>query len=541
MTDTSQPLRPWDEGVSILDAVRAWKLEDDPRQALVDERWEQRPFFGAGGFEGMTSRRSFGTGSADSAERARSVADHLADLFGELAESPSDDDLAALYLGLLEARESYSLGLLDRVVDGVVERDDRAALAEPMRKLVTVARHRVQMKFALAVLGVSGGPADVPQIMAVGRHPEFSLFAVVAILRLVPAGEAVDPLWTLAKSTCGWGRTEAVWRLATIVQDRPDVQRWLLLEGCKTTPVFEQPAKACATAGDLAGALAGPVDDELLEGAHRLIDAFLEIGPPQYDLVHYRDGAVAVERFLEHQPHPAEVPFDTCGLIWKLERWTDDARRDLRHSAADEETGKDERRAELAAAGWTDAACDRITRSCAAILDEPSLVDRVRTRYAQPDQHLRWLAWTMAPRVGLDLWDAGFRQLTEEGSRRGLLQQLVSGASVERRRLVITWAENNLPLRDGDPDPVPARGGRGQPPSVADDLAGVVRGMRDGELFSEPLILALLRTPQPVDALAALADHPRERWGRAITTEVEQWTASPKKRLAEAARRALDR
>lgn len=65
--------------------------------------------------------------------------------------------------------------------------------------------------------------------------------------------------------------------------------------------------------------------------------------------------------------------------------------------------------------------------------------------------------------------------------------------------------------------------------------------MRDGELFSEPLILALLKSAHPAAALAALPGHPRERWGEAITAEVEQLTTSPQKRLAEAARNALAR
>lgn len=270
---------PWRQGESILDAVRRWDGSGDAEPVLPDEppRDPSQIRWSAGSLEGTMTRHGleFGLGEEQRQGRGirarvrrfvgreRDVPAEIVSILERLVRRPVDDERLALY------RVLQNEDVLPNV-DGVLERlardrDLLVAVAPHARWLVTEARHRAPLKFGIALLGVSGEPGDAELVKELGRHDEFTLYCSVALQHLV--ADPADALWEVARCANGWGKIEAVERLAPLVADRPDIRRWLLTDGCENAVMNEYLGYTCATAGGLRDALAGAVDDALLDGA----------------------------------------------------------------------------------------------------------------------------------------------------------------------------------------------------------------------------------------------------------------------------------
>jgi hypothetical protein len=132
------------------------------------------------------------------------------------------------------------------------------------------------VKFAIAMLGLfkEGGTSEV--VRALGRHEEFTLFAVVAI-----AGQAENPdleLWELAKGVNGWGRIYCVERLAGTTNTA--IKAWLLRAGFRNSVMDEYIAHLAADTGDLVDELRQEhPDDALLAGAGGMLSAMANGAP----------------------------------------------------------------------------------------------------------------------------------------------------------------------------------------------------------------------------------------------------------------------
>lgn len=81
----------------------------------------------------------------------------------------------------------------------------------------------------------------------------------------------------------------------------------------------------------------------------------------------------------------------------------EDARGPALRAVSDEE-----RQIEL---GWSDALRARLVQECDALLASPEWPDRVRAAFSAGDRLNEWLAWQIAPEVGVDLWNEAFTQL----------------------------------------------------------------------------------------------------------------------------------
>lgn len=179
------------------------------------------------------------------------------------------------------------------LVDPVLERLDGSSVAAVGSWLVHEGTDRGPVKFGIALLGRGHTDQDRESLRILGRHDEFTLYAAVAL-----ANTTDDPdveLLDLARHVDGWGRIQIVERLAG--SGRPDVKDWLLRGGFRNSIMDEYTAWIAATTGDLRSALAGPVDDELLDNAVALMTALISGGPAR-DIADYADGVEVVERLL---------------------------------------------------------------------------------------------------------------------------------------------------------------------------------------------------------------------------------------------------
>jgi hypothetical protein len=67
------------------------------------------------------------------------------------------------------------------------------------------------VKFGIALLGLIGDKNDIDKIVTLGKHEEFTLFSVVAIINALENPEST--LWELAKYVDGWGKIHVVEKL----------------------------------------------------------------------------------------------------------------------------------------------------------------------------------------------------------------------------------------------------------------------------------------------------------------------------------------
>jgi len=479
----------------MLEAVRRIASDRSMGDDLPDEppRDPSKLSWSAGSWDGVATHH------ADLGNERQGRADDIYARLAALARHDRDRDRLAVYR---LAQESDTLQYLDSVLERIVdERSLLPQLAPHARWLITGARHRGPAKLGIALLGVCGQADDIELIKPFAAHDEFTLYCSVAFTNLV--ADPVDALWEAAKAANGWGKIQAVERLAPLARDRPDVQRWLLVDGCENSVMNEYLAYTCATGGGLAGALAGDVDDALLDGACTIVSALCVEDGPAWDLGYYEDGPVVTRQLLD-------LFDERCTTLARLETVVA-IRRRLRADSGELEFG------------WTKALRDRLIATCDRMLARREWPGRVNAAFSTGDHLDQWLALELAPQVGVDLWDEAFTRLKGGPLDQWLVHRVVRAQDDARRQLVVAWAEANLPLHLVSTGPqthiLPEAGIR----DVNYALTSVVGEMRDGDLYSERLIAAALRSPvigTRTQALSALSGRPREQWGAMVETAV---------------------
>jgi hypothetical protein len=491
-------LRPWDDGESILALIRTWpadvdapELPDEPPFDATELRWA------AGAVEGVASRHGL---ERDGESRD---GDHLAtEIAGRLRR-------LAQRGGARERLAVYRIAQAEDVlphVDVVLERlgtDVRArtALLPHARWLVTEARHRGPLKLGIALLGVCGDETDVATLTIVARHDEFTVYCCVALMNLL--GDPSDALWEIARTASGWGKIEAVERLARFVADRPDIRRWLITDGCPNAVMDEYLGYVCATAGELATALAHDVDDPILDGACTTVSALCEGGPAE-DLDDYTDGPFVVTRLVG-------LLEDRCTTLPRLNTVLD------LHGWL-ETDGDAERSERLAGHGWTDALRESLRARCQEMLARPQWPERVRSALARGEPPDDWMASRVGRHLGLDLWDVAFERLLRDPLDLGLVVEVLQTGDIERLRRVLAWAEENL-----GPDPVDTAPAHRLIGGTADVALEAVLGRMRGGLYSERLAAAALRSPVfrvRHAGLDAVRGRPQHAWGQTVRDAV---------------------
>lgn len=296
-------------------------------------------------------------------------------------------------------RQGQAIGLADPLLESL--RESHASL--PLDRLRTLARwlatqapDREPVKIGMAILGLFGNEEDRDLLLTLGRHDELTLFAAVALANLREAPD--EALWELARGVTGWGRIQAVERLAD-TQD-PRIRRWLLVEGYKNNVMYEYTAVLCARTGGLRAELEKePPDEEVLAAAGKLIGAMI-VGGPAEDIDDYEDGAAVVARYLdllkadllgsraETLSQFLRIDFLRAFLTESEEDWTDRADR-----------------------GWTPELRQRLLGQCAEILARPHWRPQIIEGLDSPERETRLRAAAAAEALGMDVWERQFEWL----------------------------------------------------------------------------------------------------------------------------------
>ena len=464
----------------IVELIAAWS--DGPPPELPDEppddgrtiRWT------AGALDGVVARHG---GATVEIERGAALAELI-----ELAAGGDDEARSTLYEA---ARADGIVFALDEALEALGRSGVPAEpVAELARRIAGEALHREPLKLAISLLGRAGDERDVELLETVARHDEFSLVAGVALATVLD--DPIEAWWRVGCGARGWGRVEAVDRLAELADDLPDdVRGWLLRHACRTADLPDHVAFACATAGRLETALDALVDDELLDGASAILSALVNGGPAE-DMDDYEPGprvATTVLDLLGDRP-PSLV------RMWAVV--------DLRNWAEEHEQRV------------------AVAERCGRLLGRAEARRFVATRLERPEEALR--VWGIAEAMGLDPWEAGWRHLQDVPIDSRLYAQLARTPRDERWARLIAHAESALPLDALAAGPEDRLLPAGADREAAHALGQLVQEMRPGR-WSAPLVAAALLSPVVFirnGALRALAQTAPADWGEPVEAALQR-------------------
>lgn len=334
---------------------------------------------------------------------ADDTADHtqsIRAMLDRVALERRTDDLRTLYAYVLE---HGVLSIADALTDSFsnIPPRDPDAYAHLARALIRNSPDREPVKLGITLLGHFGNHADHADLLTIGAHDEFTLFALVALANL----GVDDAPWLLAPKVHGWGRIHCIERLDTPVED-PARRRWLLAHGWRNTIMTEYTAAICARRGGLDEALANtsiehPDHDTILDAAANILAALCRSGGPGEDFRACHKCVPCSQRLfnlVEQHPSPK--------LDWYI------SLRDIASFAQRVQSFPPKDAGAARDLGWTPQACRALIKTLERIALQPIWPTRVRAaldapRSAHTEQAFR-IAADIAPDFTIDPFDARF-------------------------------------------------------------------------------------------------------------------------------------
>lgn len=423
--DIGRVTPPWGDRPSIYRHVAA-RIETAGAHGWNDD--EQLPddlfvhpgsrLWSGGAYDGVLG------GTPENDERSQNSAEAILAVLCALAQEATDARADAMYaLVSKPGALGYVDALLSRLPEYPGLQSERALAIG--RWLATEAADREAVKCGIALVAATspGEARDRELLMTLGRHDEFTLYAVVALQHTEPDPEPL--VWELARQVDGWGRVQAIRRLEQT--SYPRIKAWLLRDGCLGSLV-EPVVLICAQAGDLAGALREPEpDDALMEGAGSLLAALAGRGLGAADMKEYADGHEATSSYLRHL-RTREADLAVLHVVAALQQFIERARD----------------RNDDASGPWRGSA-DLLLAWIQEIKARPDWPAKIRAGLASDEFAPYGCATYAAKAIGLDIWGIHI-----EGLQRGEDRWAFAARTDDPERLerVVELAEHHLPLQE---------------------------------------------------------------------------------------------
>ncbi len=393
--------------------------EELPDEKLV--RGDSEIGWAAGALDGVFGHH----GGSDEAvsKKARKILRAVRDL----TVKASDENAARLYSLLVE---DNTLGVVDSLLEAITtaEKLDYDRLQTIALWMAMEAADREAVKSALAILGLFQGGENRDVIMTLGKHEEFTLYAVVALQNT--QNDPENALWQLAQHVRGWGRIHIIERLSETEDEY--IKDWLLREGYQNEIMYEYTALVCAQTGGLYQALCQPAaDDELLKGAGQILSTLItgRGGGPAEGIESYRDGAIATESYLRHLVD-RDSNLEALVNADKIEQFL-----------LDEECG--------IASLPEDTAADWISRrehllaSIKSIKSQSGWKEKTQTKLQSADRQEFWTATEAAQILGMDVWNFYFEKIKNGEDYWWNAMQTDDADRIDR---LVEYAEQTFPL-----------------------------------------------------------------------------------------------
>ena len=358
----------------------------------------------------------------------KTIINNILILLDNISTSDSQKSKVELY-NLL--KKCGVIEFIDGVADNLIEStiNPKPNLHRFLRFLAKRSPDREPVKFAIALLGLVGDVSDTELITMLSRHEEFTLYGAAAINNMFEDPD--EELWKLATSVHGWGRIHLVEHLANTSHQH--IRDWLLREGYRNNIMHEYLAYTVAVAGNLNHALShGFVDDEMLLAASEIIEALFAGGPAE-DINDYEYAATTILSYLRHLRTRHNTLranyFITAQYIHQY--LIDDLDPVMRE-----------------ANGWTDENILLACNLCKEVLADPQwppLVERYLLSENETDfSHANEIAYWLE----IDTWDIHWKRLQEKPVNSGRWMEIMRIVKQANLKMVLEFAENNLPLAE---------------------------------------------------------------------------------------------
>lgn len=368
------------------------------------------------------------------------------------------------------------------------------------------ATNRNAVKFGIAILGVCQRESVLNEIKTLGLHDEFTLYTTIAIINL--SDDPEGDLWDLGKKVNGWGKIQAVDRLASIVT-LPEIKNWLLLDGYKNEIMYEYLAYTCAVHGELDERLSlEKIDRALYISAGEIIEALIAGGPAE-DISNYGAASITIEQYVRHsQEHATEVGnYIVLSSIFNL-------LQDIQDDMSDHEDN-----------GWTQDLISNCLIDISAILHKPDWEEKTWEALNSTDNTTYWSGKQAARLLALDVWEVFMGRLVADPQEGSLWYDVINEAATdEQADEIINLALKTIPLDELASGPEDILG-LGPNFSQFQSLDFVLPFLERYPLKGEPIILAAMHskvTRHRNFSLRVLSRWGKENWSPAITTGLER-------------------
>ncbi|AWB43481.1 limonene hydroxylase [Paenibacillus sp. CAA11] len=459
----------------------------------------------AGGMDGIIAHHGAGSDPDKDIQE-------LLNLLVQQTQSPSDQTRKATYEKLIQ--DQLLISNIDTILRGIRETSGikPGPLYYEAKWFAEHGAHRNVVKFGIALLGLfDSQSAEAVQelIFTLGRHDEFTLYAVVAIQNGLENSN--DTLFKLAQKVDGWGKIHIVERLEPNSQKIKD---WLLRDGCQNRIMDEYLAWTCAMNGELHAALtAQELDQELFEGATDILQALLNGGPAE-EMDDYEYASAAITAYLRHA---AQRELSLKHLLTLI---------DLKDYLEEEDPDRWEHRMET---GWTAELRQDGLAVCVKLISLPDWTGKILHTLKQSDgtgaEH--YYAVTCARRLGMDIWELLFDRLSRNPLEASLYQELMKSQERERIGKLVQFAEAHLPLQEIATGPADETGfGPGFESHRC--LVSILQSLGAYEGLGKKLIFTGLNSPVMNNrnmAVKALESWELAVWGDGITNALAELSA----------------
>ncbi|GGB73527.1 hypothetical protein GCM10007424_11790 [Flavobacterium suaedae] len=239
---------------------------------------------------------------------------------------PSVDEARELALKVKKIAETGSKATENSFYDYIVKHKDIVSLIDPFLEeisnnalaiephlfgfandLAFNSNNKNAVKLGIAILGLCQNQVIIEKLKILGRHDEFTVYVVIALLSLCEDPE--DELFELGQHVNGWGKIQLVDRLARI-SSKEVVRKWLITEGFKNSVNNQYLACTCATGGLLHKKLEGEkISHAYYKSTSEILISMLESGPGE-DISCYEHSPELIKSFLDHSLVHAKSIYD---------------------------------------------------------------------------------------------------------------------------------------------------------------------------------------------------------------------------------------
>lgn len=296
------------------------------------------------------------------------------------------------------------------------------------RDLIAKSEKRNAVKFGIAILGLCQNKSSLNEIMILGMHDEFTVYATIAIANI--SDNVEHDLWELAKKVDGWGKIQLVDRLSQRKLNE-SIKDWLIYDGYVNNIMNEYLAYTCAINGELHSKLkADEINRKLFKSASDIIEALLSVGGPAEDITTYPFASQVILDFIRHAKKQA-ADISDYSILNKISEYLEELEKDIGEQRKN---------------GWNEENILGCLTEISELINgrdwKTAAIDGLQSN----DNALYWNAKQAAQKFGIDLWETVWLKLQEKPLDSSSWYDITHYSDPMHSSEIIDFALKHLPL-----------------------------------------------------------------------------------------------